>query len=210
LLAHRRNPSADSKVPGSFWSGPAQEQEGQPLPVASIRLVFLTRGATTSDSGAPAAAAVRGLVRSAQDEGPGRFVLVDTDGSKASWRALVKALATDEDQVVLRRSTVPVPRLVQAGPPEEAYAASEDRADEPEATGTTLITGGAGHLGDPMPPLTPRTHADDLAPLLKSLADEPALVFGTSLGSRSGCTCRPVTRSWWTPWWRTNPPSSCS
>ncbi|MFJ2900494.1 alpha/beta fold hydrolase [Streptomyces sp. NPDC087218] len=40
--------------------------------------------------------------------------------------------------------------------------------------------------GDPMPDLTPRTHADDLALLLKSLADEPALVFGTSLGAQVG------------------------
>ena len=40
--------------------------------------------------------------------------------------------------------------------------------------------------GDPMPPLTPRTHADDLALLLKSLTDEPALLFGTSLGAHVG------------------------
>lgn len=40
--------------------------------------------------------------------------------------------------------------------------------------------------GDPMPPLTPGTHADDLALLLKSLADGPALIFGTSLGAQVG------------------------
>ncbi|MFD0296795.1 SDR family NAD(P)-dependent oxidoreductase [Streptomyces sp. NPDC127118] len=108
---------------------------------AASRLVFLTRGATSSDGGAPAAAAVRGLVGSAQDEAPGRFVLVDTDGSKASWRALVKGLATDEDRMALRRSTVRVPRLAQAGLPDEAAAARTD------TTGTTLVTGGAGHLG---------------------------------------------------------------
>ena len=51
------------------------------------RLAFLTRGAVAVGEGEspdPAAAAVWGLVRSAQAEHPGRFLLIDTDGSEAS------------------------------------------------------------------------------------------------------------------------------
>ncbi|GAB1818042.1 type I polyketide synthase [Herbidospora sp. RD11066] len=53
------------------------------------------------------AAAVWGLVRSAQTENPGRFVLVDTDD--------VPLLAGDEPQVAVRGGRVLVPRLVRAG-----------------------------------------------------------------------------------------------
>ena len=49
----------------------------------------------TTDGGVPdpAAAAIWGLVRSAQSEHPGRFALIDTDGSEASSEALHAALA---------------------------------------------------------------------------------------------------------------------
>ena len=43
-----------------------------------------------------AAAAVWGLVGSAQSEHPGRFVLADVDGAESSWRALPAALFADE------------------------------------------------------------------------------------------------------------------
>ena len=54
------------------------------------RLVILTRGAVSGDD--LAAAAVWGLVRSAQAENPGRFVLGDADD--ASISLLPRAVAT--------------------------------------------------------------------------------------------------------------------
>ncbi|MEV5985173.1 SDR family NAD(P)-dependent oxidoreductase [Streptomyces sp. NPDC052051] len=105
------------------------------------RLVVLSRGATDALD-VPldlAASAVWGLVRSAQTENPGRIVLVDTDGSKASWRALPKIVAAAEPQVALRRGVVRVPRLRRAEPAEGAPALAAD--------GTVLITGGTGTLG---------------------------------------------------------------
>ncbi len=72
-----------------------------------------------------ASAAVWGLVRAAQSEHPGRFVLVDTDGTAESERALDTALATGEPQVAVRRGQVLVPRLASAGP-EEGVALPAD------------------------------------------------------------------------------------
>ncbi|MET9936270.1 hypothetical protein ABZ311_35195, partial [Streptomyces sp. NPDC006183] len=89
----------------------------------------------------PGAAAARGLVRTAQSERPGRFVLLDTDGSDASTAAVPAALATGEPELVLRAGTVYVPRLVQAGPVDPAGRRAF------RTGGTVLITGGTGALG---------------------------------------------------------------
>ncbi|MFH8371861.1 type I polyketide synthase, partial [Streptomyces sp. NPDC018031] len=109
----------------------------------SGRLVWVTRGAvgmpgTGTD---PAAAAVWGAVRSAQAEHPGRFRLVDLDGTDASARALPAAIASAEPQTALRAGQALVPRLSRAGGAHVAAAA------EPDAHGTVLITGGTGTLG---------------------------------------------------------------
>ncbi|MDL2082137.1 SDR family NAD(P)-dependent oxidoreductase [Streptomyces sp. GXMU-J15] len=83
----------------------------------STRLVFVTRAAVTADGASvrPAAAAAWGLVRSAQSEHPGRFVLLDTDTDTASLAALPAALArTDVGQLALRDGTVHTPRLARA------------------------------------------------------------------------------------------------
>ncbi|MFJ1797217.1 acyltransferase domain-containing protein, partial [Kitasatospora griseola] len=82
------------------------------------RLVVRTRGAVAVVPGDavsdPEASAVWGLVRSAQSEHPGRFVLVDAD-------ELPDGLSVgDEDQVAVRRGAVYVPRLVRSAP-EEAF-----------------------------------------------------------------------------------------
>ncbi|MGW0595135.1 SDR family NAD(P)-dependent oxidoreductase, partial [Streptosporangium sp. NPDC002607] len=83
------------------------------------RLVFVTRGAVAAGDGEvvsdlPAAAAC-GLVRSAQSENPGRFVLVDVDEHQASLPALPGilpgVLASGEPQVAVRDGEVQVPRL---------------------------------------------------------------------------------------------------
>ncbi|WP_435604584.1 type I polyketide synthase [Streptomyces sp. bgisy130] len=114
------------------------------------RLVFLTRGAVPAwDGGGVSgrldltAAAVWGLVRSAQTEFPGRFLLVDTDGGKPAWRALLKVVDSGEPQWALRKRAARVPRLARLSlGSDDGAAALPDRAE-----GTVLITGGTGMLG---------------------------------------------------------------
>ncbi|GAA3291220.1 hypothetical protein GCM10020295_07510 [Streptomyces cinereospinus] len=78
-----------------------------------------------------------GLVRAAQAENPGRFVLADLDGSAESRAALPAALGSDEPEFALRQGELLVPRLVVA-----------DARPRPERLdGTILITGGTGGLG---------------------------------------------------------------
>jgi acyl transferase domain-containing protein/NADPH:quinone reductase-like Zn-dependent oxidoreductase/NADP-dependent 3-hydroxy acid dehydrogenase YdfG/acyl carrier protein len=85
------------------------------------RLVLVTCGAVgvSSREGVLGlgAAPVWGLVRSAQSENPGRFVLVDVDGLEGSWGALPGALALDEPQLAVRDGGVVAARLarVQSG-----------------------------------------------------------------------------------------------
>ncbi|MEU3466099.1 type I polyketide synthase [Streptomyces sp. NPDC006733] len=101
------------------------------------RLVVLTRDAVTD----PAAAAVQGLVRSAQSEHPDRVVLVDLDGSAASRDALPRALASGEPQLSLRDGVASVPRLARTAGDSGGAGWTADPA------GTVLITGGTGGLG---------------------------------------------------------------
>ncbi|GFJ85362.1 type I polyketide synthase [Phytohabitans houttuyneae] len=102
----------------------------------TARLAFVTRGAVSGDD--LAGAAVWGLVRSAQAEHPGRFLLVDAAVEPES--SVVSALfAAGETQAVVRDGVVLVARLalLDAGP-----AAREWDPDR-----TVLITGGTGGLG---------------------------------------------------------------
>ncbi|SES49568.1 polyene macrolide polyketide synthase, partial [Streptomyces sp. yr375] len=87
--------------------------------LADAQLVVVTQGAvaaapgdTVTDLGA---AAVWGLVRSAQAENPGRFVLADVDGTPESWAALTGGGAWPEGQVAVRQGAVSVARLVRLG-----------------------------------------------------------------------------------------------
>ncbi|MGW2162257.1 SDR family NAD(P)-dependent oxidoreductase, partial [Nonomuraea sp. NPDC001699] len=79
------------------------------------RLVFVTRGAVAVGEGEfvadLAAAAVWGLVRSAQSENPGRFVLLDVDAEPGDG-LLGGVLASGEPQVAVRDGQVWVLRLV--------------------------------------------------------------------------------------------------
>jgi len=113
------------------------------------RLVLATRYAMVVDSGEGApdlvGASLWGLLRSAQAEHPGRFVLVDIDEQDASLRALSGALAADEPQLAVRGGRVSAPRLARvAAPPEDA---AEDRLRALDPRGTVLIVGGTGALG---------------------------------------------------------------
>ncbi|MBI0375705.1 SDR family NAD(P)-dependent oxidoreductase, partial [Streptomyces albiflaviniger] len=113
---------------------------------ANSRLVVLTSGAVAAGPAEPVAdlthAAVWGLVRSAESENPGRFVLVDVDGAAESLAAVPDALASGEPQVAVRDGMLRAPRLARA-----AATGSGDEAPEFAAEGTVLITGASGTLG---------------------------------------------------------------
>ncbi|GAB3971796.1 hypothetical protein GCM10029978_047650 [Actinoallomurus acanthiterrae] len=104
-------------------------------------LVVVTRGAVAARPGEDVtdlpAAAVWGLVRSAQAEHPGRFLLVDTDDDAGLDLAL---LNRDEPQLALRDGVPLTPRLTRAPSPE-----SGGITWDPD--GTVLVTGGTGTLG---------------------------------------------------------------
>jgi len=110
---------------------------------ARSRLVVATRGAM--DPGARAAGMVQapvwGLVRSAQSENPGRFLLVDLDDADdGRCAAALLAAATGSDaEVAIRQGQPSIRRLVPAGPP------LADQGFDP--AGTVLVTGGLGSLG---------------------------------------------------------------
>ncbi|MDG9715510.1 type I polyketide synthase [Streptomyces sp. DH24] len=81
---------------------------------ASARLVVVTNGAVAVRDGETpdvGGAGVWGLVRSAMNEHPGRFALVDTDDAPESYR--LAATRTDEDQMAVREGKVWVPRLAR-------------------------------------------------------------------------------------------------
>ncbi|MGP3965807.1 SDR family NAD(P)-dependent oxidoreductase, partial [Nonomuraea sp. 3N208] len=110
---------------------------------ASSRLVIVTRGAVAAaqdDVPSPAQAAVWGLVRAAQGEQPGRFVLLDLDGDVPE-QLVEQALITGESQLAVRAGEIRVPRLTRVAVPEE----QQGPVFGPE--GTVLITGGTGGLG---------------------------------------------------------------
>ncbi|MFE1328591.1 type I polyketide synthase [Streptomyces sp. NPDC058735] len=105
-------------------------------------LVVVTRGAVAADgedvTDLPAAA-VWGLVRTAQTENPGRLVLADVDDTDASRAALAAAVGSGAPQLVLREGRLLTPQLVRAS--------AAGRAPAWDADGTVLITGGTGALG---------------------------------------------------------------
>ncbi|MFD0417097.1 type I polyketide synthase [Streptomyces sp. NPDC127108] len=131
---------------------------------ADARLAVVTRGAVAAgDTVAdPLGAAVWGLVRSAQSEHPGRFVLVDTDtdsdtdsdtgtaaeagvgpdGGVVAESTLAAVLASGEPEVALRDGEVWVPRLSRV-----AVAAPAEDVAAPFGAGTVLVTGAFGGLG---------------------------------------------------------------
>ncbi|KOU85304.1 hypothetical protein ADK61_05540, partial [Streptomyces sp. XY66] len=117
----------------------------------SARIVVLTRGATAlspdEDVHNLPAAALTGLVRTAQNEHPGRLTHLDIDaatdaGSGAGLLAGAAhtAAATADTQLALRDGRLHTPRLENTPGGDTA-----GRALDPD--GTVLITGGTGGLG---------------------------------------------------------------
>uniref|UniRef100_UPI003F7A8877 type I polyketide synthase n=1 Tax=Streptosporangium sp. OZ121 TaxID=3444183 RepID=UPI003F7A8877 len=110
---------------------------------ASSRLVLVTRGAVAVaevEDVDPVQAAVWGLVRAAQAEQPGRFVLLDAEAGPLDPRTVGQALASGEAQVAVRSGALWSPRLARAAVPEY-----ERLEFGPEST--VLVTGGTGGLG---------------------------------------------------------------
>ncbi|HTA15780.1 MAG TPA: type I polyketide synthase [Solirubrobacteraceae bacterium] len=147
---------------------------------SSSRLVVVTHNAVAAtaqdDVSTLAQAPIWGLVRSAQSENPGCFVLVDLDEHEASRAALDAAIGTGEPQLAIRAGAVLKPRLGRLvdergaageapgkdapaeipadGAPAETSAdgapgdgAPADGAPVFDPQGTVLITGGTGDLG---------------------------------------------------------------
>ncbi|MFD3688958.1 type I polyketide synthase [Nocardiopsis sp. NPDC058631] len=112
---------------------------------ARSRLAVVTSGAVAVLDGEGVAdlahSAVWGAVRVAQNEHPGRFALIDADGSEDTDPLVRAAAATGEPQVAVRSGALHVPRLVRSG----AAPARSQRPLDPE--GTVLVTGGTSGLG---------------------------------------------------------------
>ncbi|MFD8120500.1 SDR family NAD(P)-dependent oxidoreductase [Streptomyces albidoflavus] len=147
------------------------------------RLVLVTSGAVSTGDGDPlddpARSTAWGLIRSAQNENPGRFVLVDLDTAPASRRALLSALATPEPQLAVRDGALYVPRLARvprAALPDTGAPALLD----PE--GTVLLTGATGTIGTLLAEHLVRAHgARHLLLLSRRGADAPG---APALGAR--------------------------
>ncbi|WP_237774184.1 type I polyketide synthase [Actinosynnema sp. ALI-1.44] len=105
-------------------------------------LVVATTGSVAAVDGDQvddlAGSGVWGLVRSAQSEHPGRFVLLDTDTPEAlDTLDLAGIVAIDEPQLVLRGGVPYAARLTPASP----------AADGGWGEGSVLVTGASGALG---------------------------------------------------------------
>ncbi|MBM2619537.1 SDR family NAD(P)-dependent oxidoreductase [Actinoplanes sp. LDG1-06] len=110
------------------------------LATDSGRLVVITRGAVAAadrdEVPGLAAAGVWGLIRSAQNENPDRFVLLDLEPGAA----VPDAIPDGHNQLAIRAGAVLAPRLVPATPAPGATPVGLD------PDGTVLITGATGTL----------------------------------------------------------------
>ncbi|WP_420822728.1 SDR family NAD(P)-dependent oxidoreductase [Streptomyces atratus] len=125
---------------------------------ADTRLVFVTRGAVRTGTGSDEApvdlvhAPLWGLVRTAQSEEPGRFVLLDLDEgldtTHLGYDVLAAVATGDEPELALRGGALLVPRLSGVAEPDTADPASATApAPDLAPQGTVLVTGGTGALG---------------------------------------------------------------
>ncbi|MGW1056266.1 type I polyketide synthase [Streptomyces sp. NPDC002521] len=111
--------------------------------LAQTKLMIVTSGAvavTAEEQPDIVQASLWGLVRSAQEENPGRFLLIDTDGSAVAARLLPALVLSDEPEAAVRGSQARVPRLTTV--PEE-----NDRTAPWGPDDTVLVTGGTSGLG---------------------------------------------------------------
>ncbi|MGW2621076.1 SDR family NAD(P)-dependent oxidoreductase [Streptomyces sp. NPDC001500] len=129
-----------------FWVSEELDARLAPVPLAVTTTNAV--GAAEGDGVAGLGSApLWGLVRSIQSENPGRFVLLDVDGSVESGRALPAAVASDEAELALRGGRALAPRLTRlpaAGVPDTVPGSGPDALDP---AGTVLVTGATGGLG---------------------------------------------------------------
>ncbi|MFJ7773487.1 SDR family NAD(P)-dependent oxidoreductase [Streptomyces sp. NPDC097107] len=127
---------------------------GSVLAVVTHRAVDTGEGDAAGDLSGLVQAAVWGLVRSAQEEEPGRVVLLDQDTPDTSPAVLAAYAVLGEPQLALRDGPR-APRLGRVeGAPDQAAEGAPDRGtaavsgtDGWKPDGTVLITGGTGDLG---------------------------------------------------------------
>ncbi|WP_308295129.1 SDR family NAD(P)-dependent oxidoreductase, partial [Streptomyces sp. NK08204] len=114
--------------------------------LAGSRLVIATRGAVAAGAPEevtdPAAAAVWGLVRSAQSEHPDRFVLVDLPDDADPLQAAAAAVAAGEPQLAMREGAWLAPRLSRV-----AAVAADAGGFAWDPDGAVLLTGAGGTIG---------------------------------------------------------------
>ncbi|MBI0377010.1 SDR family NAD(P)-dependent oxidoreductase, partial [Streptomyces albiflaviniger] len=114
----------------------------------AARLVVVTRGAVAA-AGDPAVAdlahaPVWGLLRSAQTENPGQFVLLDVDG-EVSYPAIAAALDSGEPELALRAGTAYAPRLARVETtPTPGTAKAAGTANAIDIAGTVQATEATG------------------------------------------------------------------
>ena len=116
-------------------------------PLQGARLVVLTEGAVAATEGESpdlATAPLWGMLRSAHSEHPGRFAVVDLDGSEASREALPAALALTaaEPQLALRAGRPLSPRLTPA-----RFEPERGRGPGIDPETTVLVSGGLSGIG---------------------------------------------------------------
>ncbi|MFE3330005.1 polyketide synthase dehydratase domain-containing protein, partial [Streptomyces sp. NPDC059176] len=113
---------------------------------AETPMVFVTSGAVAATPGDEVTdlvhAPVWGLIRAAQSENPGRFLLVDVDDLD-SVAGLASAVGCGEPQLAVRDNRTLVPRLVRTGP----GGGGQGGVSRAFGEGTVLVTGGTGALG---------------------------------------------------------------
>ncbi|MFG1711243.1 SDR family NAD(P)-dependent oxidoreductase [Nonomuraea sp. M3C6] len=127
--------SGQGNVPAALRQLTAQVLDaGQDPRLAESRLMFVTR------PGDLAGAAVWGLVRSAQSEQPGRFVLAEAEDGYTDWGRIA---AVGEPQVRVREGKLLVPRLARR----KAEPSTDLARTGGLGAGTVLVTGGTGGLG---------------------------------------------------------------
>ncbi|WP_308409074.1 SDR family NAD(P)-dependent oxidoreductase [Streptomyces sp. AC558_RSS880] len=114
------------------------ERSGDAVLVVVTRRAVAVRDGEVPD---PAQAAVWGVLRAAQSEHPGRFLVVDVDADAAPEPEWGAVLGLDEPQLAVRPGQVLAPRLALVP------VGSTDRPALSDTGGTVLITGAATPVG---------------------------------------------------------------
>jgi acyl transferase domain-containing protein/NAD(P)-dependent dehydrogenase (short-subunit alcohol dehydrogenase family)/acyl carrier protein len=144
-------PPAEARERVQAVLGLLQDRLAQDDP-SPARLALVSEGAVCAggEQAVPdiAGAAVWAMVRSAQMESPGRFLLIDIDGRQESRDVLPEALRAaaflGEPQVAIREGRLLVPRLARIEPVSPSNGGCAAFAGE---DGTVLVTGATGGLG---------------------------------------------------------------